>query len=125
MPGGKKIQKIISADSTVATWLTLWEGEIGKLEAGKQNGTVVWQFHRRKFLSTSKVISDIIAIEDIGVIVEETDDDNSATNTTSTSYSLVRNVNVVGVMSLDKYSCCINWLRMPRKQILGTVQSAK
>ena len=111
VPGGKKIQNIVIADNTATARLSVWEGEIGKIQAGKSyelNGMVVREFRGRKFLSTSKDKSDIIAVDDIGEITEETEDDDSATNMTHPSYSWIRNVLVVGVMNLDKYICCIN-----------------
>ena len=89
----------------------MWEGEIGKVVAGKSYNLmalVVREFRGRKFLSTSKDKSDILATEDITEVVDETESNNSATNTATPSYSWVRNCSVIGVMTFDKYKCCIN-----------------
>lgn len=111
VPGGKKIQNIVIADKTATARLTVWEAEIGKIEAGKSydlTGLVVREFRGRKFLSTSKEKSNIVDAEDIGEVADETASDNSPTNMTNPSYSWVRNVHVIGVMNVDKYKCCIN-----------------
>ena len=111
VPGGKKIQNIIIADKTATARLTVWEAEIGKIEAGKSydlTGLVVREFRGRKFLSTSKDKSNIVDAEDIGEVADETAGDNSPTNMTNPSYSWVHNIRVIGVMNLDKYNCCIN-----------------
>ena len=111
VPGGKKVQNIIIADKTATARLSVWEGEIGKIEAGKSyelTALVVREFHGRKFLSTSKDKSNIIPTEDIIDVTDEAPNDNSETSMATPSYSWVHNVKVIGVMTLDKYQCCIN-----------------
>ena len=111
VPRGKKVQNIVITDNTATARLSVWEGEIGKVVAGKSynlTALVVREFRGRKFLSMSKDKLDILATEDITEVADETESNNSATNTATPSYSWVRNCSVIGVMTFDKYKCCIN-----------------
>lgn len=110
VPSGKKVQNVIVADSTGTVRLTVWEGEIGKIEVDKSyklSGMVVREFRRRKFLSTSKEKSTIKVVQDIGEVVTESESQDSISDMTPPSYSWVRDVRVVGVMHVDKYICCL------------------
>ena len=105
-------------------------GEIGKIEAGKSYqliGLVVREFRGRKFLSTSKDKTTILASDDVTEVVEETAND-STTNTTTPFYSWVRECRVIGVMTLDKYQCCINCntkIAKDYEETLDTAQSVR
>ena len=108
VPDGKKIQNIIIADLTGTVRLTVWEKEIGKIEIGGSyslTGMTVREFRGRKFLSTAKDNSSIVSTEDIGEVAPE--GENTIVDTTPQSCSWVKNVRVVGVITLEKYSCCI------------------
>ena len=81
--GGKRKQDIIIGDSSGCTRLTVWEGEIGKIEEDESyrlSGMMVWEYRGKKFLSTSKENSEIEVIDDIGDVEEESDEENGASN---------------------------------------------
>ena len=80
--GGKKKQDVLIGDVSGAVRLTLWEGDIGKVEEGmcyKLSGVVVREFKGKKFLSTAKNNCNIIKISDIGCVEEGEDCDNETT----------------------------------------------
>lgn len=106
VPGGKKKQDIVIADSTGTARFTVWEGEIGKVKEGKcynLKGMMVREFRGRKFLSTSKANSEIEEVSDIGEVADP-DDQEESSNTVALCAFPAR---IIGVMQLDKYRGCL------------------
>ena len=109
VPGGKRKQDVIVADSTGTIRFTVWEVEIGKIEVGKSyelSGIMVREFPGKKFLSTSKEKSNIKLVQDVGEVTTEVESEENA-DLTSASYVWVRNVCIVEVMHLEKYRGCL------------------
>ena len=87
----------------------MWESEIDKVEADKTyrlSGMVVWEFRKRKFLSTSRENSMIHLIADIGDVEEESVEENTTTDLGQPTLLRVRDACVVRVMHLDGCLTC-------------------
>ena len=85
----KRKQEIIIADNSALSKISLWEENIGKLEAGKSyklENFMVREYASEKFLSMGREGSRIEAIADIGDIKDDgetsQDEDNSLANAT-------------------------------------------
>ena len=106
---GLKKQDILIGDSTGTARLAVWEKEVGKMEEDRSyrlGGLMVREFRKKKFLSTSKQSSMIEEISDIGE-VEEGHSDCSEEGSSCDNPGTLRDVRVVGVIALEKYSGCL------------------
>jgi len=76
VPGGKRKQDVMAADSTGVGKVTVWEESIRILTEQSSyslKNIVVREFASKKFLSMGKEGSQIIGIEDIGDVVEDSE----------------------------------------------------
>ena len=77
--GGKRKQDVITGDDSGTVRLAIWEGEIGKLEAGKSyllSGMCVREFRGQKFLSTCKEGTGIEVVDDVDEVADESDEES-------------------------------------------------
>ena len=110
---GKK-QDIVVGDASGTARLTVWETEIGKMKEEQSyclSGIMVREF-QGKNLSTSKEISKIEEIDDIGdieVAEEEEEEEGGICSSQSTSSGLknLENARIIGVDRLDGYNACL------------------
>ena len=101
--GGKTKQDIVVADSTGKATVTVWEGNVGRLQERKSyklNKLEVRSYQGKQYLSFPSTASqdDISDIEDsIDVVTSEEDDDD-----------LIKEVTVCGIKELTTVYVCIN-----------------
>lgn len=98
---GKKIQEAIIGDATATAKCTLWEASVGSLQPDscyllKQFN--VQEFNSKKFLSIQKQGSNILHLEDIGLVADPEEEEPE---------EKLINTYIVGVPKLDCYKCCL------------------
>ena len=69
-----KKQDVVVGDSSGTARLIVWGKEIEEVRSYRLSGMMVREFRGKKFLSTSKEMSAIERISDIGVVEEEEDE---------------------------------------------------
>ena len=99
--GNLKKQDITIADDTAAERLTLWEGDVGRMEEDecyRLCNIVVRSYQGVKYLSFPKAGADMTTIGDIGdVVVDDLAED----------FTTVDGAVVIGVLTLDSYLASI------------------
>lgn len=81
--GAKKKQDIVTGDSSGSARLTVWEGDIGKVEDDGSYGLIgmtVREYQGERFISTSKENSQIEAMSEIGDVKEESEEENNSSD---------------------------------------------
>ena len=95
-------QDVIIADRSSTAKVSLWEEHVNAMKEHKSyclKNFIVREFQSTKYLSMCKENTDIILIDDIGVVVERSDDEDEI--------SVIKNVTIIGVPHLDKYKACL------------------
>ena len=93
-------QDIIVADATGTARLTVWEDHCNSLQQGRSyhlKNYVVRVFQAVKYLSRGEG-SQLLAIEDIGHVAAEVEEDQEIT---------YKHVTIIGVPQLDSYKSCL------------------
>ena len=100
--GGKSKRDIIIADGSGTARVSVWEGHVNTMEENTSyclKDFMVREFQSTKYLTMAKEGSRIIAIDDIGGVVEQTKEDEELL--------LIQNVSIVGIPYLDTYKSCL------------------
>ena len=95
-------QDVIIADRSSTAKVSLWEEHVNAMKEHKSyclKNFIVREFQSTKYLSMCKENTEIILIDDIGVVVERSDDEDEI--------SVIKNVTIIGVPHLDKYKACL------------------
>ena len=102
--GERKKQDIIIADDTSNGKLTLWEEHVNTLEVDESyslRNFVVREYASKKYLSMPKDGSQIVSIDDIGAV------DNESTSESERELLEIHNAQIIGVPQLDSYKACL------------------
>ena len=94
-------QDIIIADQTGTARVTLWEDHVGALDEGRSytlKNFVVRMYQSAKYLSMGGDATEIVPIEDIGVVATASDGEEEIT---------LHNVTIIGVPHLDTHKACL------------------
>ena len=95
-------QDIIVADKTATAKVTLWEDNVGAFDEGRSyilKNFVVRVYQSTKYLSMRGDATEIVPIEDIGVVA-------AASNINDEEEVTVHNVVILGVPHLDTHKAC-------------------
>ena len=96
-------QDIIVADQTATARVTLWEDHVGAVDEGRSytlKNFVVRMYQSAKYLSMGGDATEIVPIEDIGVVATASDNDGEEEIT-------LHNVTIIGVPRLDTHKACL------------------
>ena len=92
-------QDVIVADHTGTANVSLWQEHVNTLNADATVSRTFWsRISVKKYLSMSKVATEVTPIDDIGVVVEQADTEDEVT---------VQNVTIIGVPHLNIYKACL------------------
>ena len=94
-------QDVLIADHTATAKVSLWQEHVNTLSEHKcysLKNFLVREYQSRKYLSMSKVATEVTPIDDIGVVVEQADTEDEVT---------IQNVTIIGVPHLDIYKACL------------------
>lgn len=92
---------MLTADQSGTAKVSLWEEHVNAMKEHESyclKNFTVQEFQSTKYLSMSKG-TEIIPIDDIGVVAERSDGEDEIT--------MIKNITIIGVPHLDKYKGCL------------------
>ena len=100
--GGRAERDVSVADGSGTAWVSVWEGYVNAMEKDGSyclKNFMVRDYQSTKYLTMAKEGSEIVLIDDLGVVVEEGDRDDELW--------VIDDVTVGGVPYFDTYKSCL------------------